>query len=118
MKMPIIVLFANSYAIADEKTGEINSGVSVSYYFNTEFSATDNSDGSRGMRPAKSSCDVSVMKKIQKAPALYDAEFEMKIGSDMKPVLKILDLDLLEEVRIVPLSKIKDDDVPAADVKK
>ena len=46
------------------------------------------------------------MSKIKKAPALYNAEFELKIGADMKPVLRVKDLEFVDEVQIVPLSQI------------
>lgn len=108
MKSQIILLYAGQYQIVDERTGVVNQGTTVNYYFNTNLSAEDNTNGTKGTRPAKSSCEFGVMGKIVKAPALYDAEFEMKIGSDGKPVLKILDLDFIEEVQIVPLGVSKD----------
>jgi len=43
------------------------------------------------------------MGKIKRAPALYDAEFSMSIGSDGKPVLKIIDLDYISDVQITPV---------------
>ena len=112
MNMPIVLLFANTYSMSDERTGEINSGTTISYYFNTDMAPSLNQDGSKGMRPAKCSCDIGVFKKIEKAPAIYDAEFEMKIGGDMKPVLKILDLNFLDEIRCLPLSSLPDYALP------
>ena len=106
MKAQIIVLYAGQYSMTDERTGTINEGTSVSYYFNTDLSAVDNTDGTKGMRPAKSTCEFLLMGKIKKAPALYEAEFDMKIGSDGKPVLKIMDLELKEEIRMLPLSML------------
>lgn len=103
MKTEIILLYAGQYQIVDEKTGEVNQGVTCNYYFNTNLSAEDNANGTKGTRPAKGSLDFLLMGKIVKAPALYMAEFEMSIGSDMKPVLKIKDLEFLDEVQIVPV---------------
>ena len=107
MEMEIILLYASQYQIVDEKTGEINRGVTCNYYFNTDLSAEDNTNGSKGTRPAKGSLDFYLMEKVVKAPALYRATFEMSIGSDMKPVLKIVDLDYVDEVKIVPVSVSK-----------
>ena len=45
------------------------------------------------------------MKKIVSAPALYEAEFEMSVGSDGKPVLKIVDLDYVCDVSMTPVEK-------------
>lgn len=105
MTQQIILLYAGQYQIADERTGEINQGVTCNYYFNTVLAAEDNKNGTKGTRPAKGTLDFSLMSKIIKAPALYDAQFEMSIGSDMKPVLKIVDLDFIDEVQIVPVGK-------------
>ncbi|MEY8357321.1 hypothetical protein AALB39_28815 [Lachnospiraceae bacterium 54-53] len=102
MNMQIILLYAGQYDMTDD-SGKRVQGTSVSYYFNTNLMAEDNINGTKGTRPAKSSCDFLVMGKIKRAPALYDAEFSMSIGSDGKPVLKILDLDYISDVEIVPV---------------
>lgn len=103
MKCQIILLYASRYSIVDEKTGVINAGVTCNYYFNTDLHAEDNKNGSKGTRPAKGTLDASLFSKIVSAPALYDASFEMNVGSDGKPVLKIVDLDYSGEVSIVPV---------------
>lgn len=103
MKCQIILLYAGQYEIVDERTGAINRGVTCNYYFNTELVAEDNVNGTKGTRPAKGTLDFDLMPKIIKAPALYDADFDMSIGSDMKPVLKIKDLDFVSVVQMVPV---------------
>lgn len=105
MQSEIILLYAGQYQIVDEKTGSITQGVTCNYYFNTNLSAEDNVNGTKGTRPAKGNLDFLLMGKIVKAPALYMADFEMSIGSDMKPVLKIKDLEFLHEVQIVPVTQ-------------
>lgn len=102
MEMPIILLYAGQYEMQDEKTGLVNRGVTCNYYFNTDLSAEDNTNGTKGTRPAKCSMDYLLMGKIIKAPAVYNALFKMKIGADMKPVLTIVDLEFVSEVEIVP----------------
>lgn len=104
MKQQIILLYAGQYQMVDERTGAVNEGTTVNYYFNVDLTSEDNTNGTKGTRPAKSTCDFSIMGKIVKAPALYDAEFSMKIGSDMKPVLKIEDLKFIDEIKMVPAS--------------
>ncbi len=101
MDTQIILLYAAQYEIADEKTGEIKRGVTCNYYFNSDLHAQDNTNGSKGTRPAKGSLDYMLMGKIKSAPALYDAKFEMNVGSDGKPVLKIVDLDYVGDVSMV-----------------
>ena len=136
MEMQIILLYAGQYQIVDESSGEIKQGVTCNYYFNTDLRAEDNKNGSKGTRPAKGSIDFELMKKIKSAPALYNAKFEMNIGSDGKPVLKILDLDYVSDIYIgavsdkaagtsgtssepaaepAPESPAQDDSKPAAD---
>lgn len=100
MKQPIILLYASQYRIQDEKTGEIKEGITANYYFNTRLEVVGNANGSVGTRPAKGSIPIDCFRKIVKAPAIYDAEFIMNIGSDGKPVLAISDLDFLSEVEI------------------
>lgn len=105
MELKIILLYAGQYQITDETTGEIKQGVTCNFYFNTDLRAEDNKNGSKGTRPAKGSIDFQLMKKIKSAPALYNAKFEMSIGSDGKPVLKILDLDYVSDIFIGVVSE-------------
>lgn len=98
MKQKIILLYAGAYRIVDERTGRITEGITCNYYFNVNLDIVDNANGTIGTRPAKGSLPIELMPKIVKAPALYDATFEMTIGSDGKPVLKICDLDYLSPV--------------------
>lgn len=101
MEVDIIVLYAGQYDMVDKATGQRSSGTSISYYFNTDLEQLDNTDGTKGMRPAKGSSDFNLMSKIPKAPGLYHARMKMKVGGDGKPVLSIEDLDYITDVRIV-----------------
>lgn len=103
MIMDIILLYASPYTIVDEKTGEVKKGVTCNYYFNVDLEAVDNTNGSVGTRPAKGAMDASCMAKVYKAPALYEAEFEMNVGSDGKPVLKIRDLHFKSRIGMLPV---------------
>lgn len=102
METQIILLYASQYEIVDERTGAINRGVTCNYYFNVDLHAQDNTNGSKGTRPAKGSLDALLFSKIPSAPALYNASFEMNVGSDGKPVLKIKDLEYVADVSIQP----------------
>ena len=107
MNQQIILLYAGQYRIVDERTGEINEGVTCNYYFNTNLTAEDHENGTKGTRPAKGVMDYETMSKIKKAPALYNAEFELKIGADKKPVQRVKDLEFVDEVQIVPLGVLQ-----------
>lgn len=105
MVTQIILLYAGRYEIVDERTGVVNRGVTCNYYFNTNLKAEDNANGTKGTRPAKGSIDYELMTKIVAAPAIYNAKFEMSVGSDGKPVLKIADLDYISDAKIIPVTK-------------
>lgn len=100
----ILVTFANQYDIKDEKTGNITRGCTLNYFFFGEngemFKTMAGLDGAIGYQRAKCSLDYDMRKKIKKAPAIYDAEFEMSIGSDGKPVMKVVDLKFFGDVYI------------------
>lgn len=105
MESQIILLYAARYEIVDERTGVFNRGITCNYYFNTDLKAEDNANGSKGTRPAKGNLDYALWDKIVAAPAIYNAKFEMTVGSDGKPVLKIADIDYLNDAKIVPVGK-------------
>lgn len=105
METQIILLYAGRYEIVDERTGVVNRGVTCNYYFNTNLKAEDNANGTKGTRPAKGSIDYELMNKIVSAPAIYNAKFEMSVGSDGKPMLKIVDLDYISDAKIIPVTK-------------
>lgn len=118
MRQRIILLFANAYQMVDD-AGKRLEGVTCNYYFNTDLSAVDNINGSVGTRPAKGNMPYETFLKVRKAPALYDAEFELSVDKDGKPILKIVDVEFIEEVCIVPRSEAATFDAagaaPAAD---
>lgn len=101
LKVRVLILYAKPYRINDEQTGEIKEGVSCNYYMGDKLETVLNKDGSRGMRPAKCSLDIDKFSKIITAPAFYDAQFEMTVGADGKPVLKITDLEFTSTARLV-----------------
>lgn len=103
MKMRIILLFANAYQMAAED-GRVIEGVTCNYYFNTSLEAVNNANGSVGTRPAKGNMPYETFLKVKKAPAIYDADFEMSVDKDGKPVLKIIDVDYVDEVCFAPRS--------------
>lgn len=101
MQTQIILLYAGQYSMRDTSTGQLVEGTSISYYFNTDLCVEDNANGTKGTRPAKCTAPFLLMGKIPKAPALYNAEMDFKVGSDGKPVLNIVDLEYLSDVKIM-----------------
>lgn len=89
----ILVFYAGAYAVADESTGAVNSGTSVSYYMLTDLKPIKNADGSKGLRASKGSVSADLFPaKFPRVPGVYDAAFTFKVGSNGKPVLAIEDL--------------------------
>lgn len=98
MKQEIIVLFASPYRIVDERTGEVNQGVSVSYLLNSDLKPEVGGNGQMGVKPAKASLDVLELPMLIKAPALYEGTFYMKVGSNNKPELALSKVKYISEV--------------------
>lgn len=98
MTQKIIILFASPYRIVDERTGEVNQGVSVSYILNSDLKPEFNDNGSMGVKPAKASLDVLELSTLVKAPAFYEGTFHMKIGSNNKPELTLSKVEYIGEV--------------------
>ena len=99
----ILVMYAMEYRIEDG--GSINEGCSIQYYFygqNGEALARqDSPKGSIGYQRAKCSVDIGARSKVVQAPAIYDAMFAMRVGSDGRPVLTITDLKYVAPVDFV-----------------
>ena len=81
-EMDILVLSADKTESADIK------GVSVLYTFNTELRPEVNNNNSFGQKTAKVWADVSTFSQFISVPGIYRAKFQMRDGSDGKPVLK------------------------------
>ena len=108
----ILLMFASKYEIQESN----QSGVSVEYYFWGENGETFNNRGSiengaYGVRRAKANLPVSAFVNIVAAPAIYNGTFEIKIGSDGKPVTNLVSLVLDDTVDVsiaaVPLKDTK-----------
>lgn len=97
-KVDILVLFANAYDMKDGETGERISGTSVHYLFwGTGGDALKrvidfNGDKPVGYQRAKVSLPLDSREKIPVAPAIYEGTFTMTVGSDGKPVMKLIDV--------------------------
>ncbi len=103
-KADILVFFAN----AIDTTGEDGSriyGCTIHYVFlNTMISAQSEYDITKavGMQRGKSWVDYNMRDKVRIAPAIYEGTFEMAVGSDGKPTLKLTDIAYKSHVQFVP----------------
>lgn len=95
----IILLSADAIS-SKGKDGSLIEGMSVFYTFNTRFERMYNSPTSFGQKPGKIWMDYDKLHKIVSAPAKYIGSFQMKIGSDGKPVLTLKDIDYICDVAL------------------
>lgn len=93
-KIKVLVLSADKTDMQDSN-GKSVQGTSVRYLFNADMKCVTNGLNSLGQKPAKDWAPLALFDKISHAPALYDAEFETKIGSDGKPVMRLVDLEFI-----------------------
>lgn len=100
-KMKILVMYANEYDV------DGNKGTTINYFFfgdNGELLQTQFApNGSVGYQRAKVSLEWEKRAKIIKAPAIYDAEITWAVGSDGKPVIKVVDLNFVSDVSFIPV---------------
>lgn len=108
-KMKILLMYSGVYDIAAENGHDAVSGISCEYFFYGEqgemVKSKISADGISGMRRGKASLNTDILGKITYVPGIYEGSFEMSIGSNGKPVLKLVDVDFLSKVSITPIEE-------------
>lgn len=105
-KSDILVFFANAIDTVGEDGSKIR-GCTIHYVFlNTMLSAQSEYDITKpvGMQRGKSWVDYNMRDKVRIAPAVYEGTFEMAVGSDGKPSLKLVDIAYKSHVAFLPYS--------------
>lgn len=97
MKQNIIVLAVNPYSM--NNNGSVVEGVSVSYLTTDSLEPVRNGE-SLGSRPAKANLPYAWKDLFPSAPALYEAEMLLQVGSDGKPVMKITHIDYVSNLSL------------------
>ena len=110
MKQRCLVLSASTYQITDEKTGEVNQGLTV-FYLPTDSLAKQVDEVARsrgqmgyGLQPSKVTLPIDKKLKVVHAPALYDLTFQM-VTRQLKTQIQPVDLDYVAEVEIKQAQK-------------
>lgn len=96
--MKIILLYANGYSMADEKTGVINEGISVNYLCTDKLTPNPVSKNTAGYKPARGSLPVTARSSIVSVPGIYEADTDISIDRDGKPVIKLKDVTFISDI--------------------
>lgn len=96
MSEKVLLLSADKWEMPDERTGAINSGVSV-WYINDYRDDTDRAIGSK---PIKIGCTPEVFEVLAKngAPGVYDFDFRTRPGAGGKPAMMLVQASFVQSV--------------------
>lgn len=97
MKQNVIVLSVNPYSM--NNNGNITEGTSIRYLPLDNLSPV-REDNNLGTRPAKDNLPYDWRHKFPSAPALYEADLAMRVGSDGKPAMYIKEIAYLSDVSL------------------
>lgn len=89
-----LVLSGDNWRMADEKTGEIRTGVSVWYV--TDY--REDSEGQYGFKPIKTSLQDPAMADVirSKLPCVADLDFRSKPGKEGKASLVLAKISIVK----------------------
>ncbi len=91
-KSNVIILYSRPFEMEDERTRQINRGVSVQYLM-TDKLLPQHTDQDKGLKVNKGSIDFLKQANLIKVPGIYEASFGMKTNGNGKPELVITDID-------------------------
>lgn len=101
--MKILLMYAGAIDMKGSD-GDAIKGVSAEYYFFGEkgemLESKISADDVSGIRRGKCFMDFEVAKKVSYVPGIYDGTFEMSVGGDGKPVLKLVDINFINKASI------------------
>ena len=92
-KQRILLMYAGEYDMKTED-GRIMKGCTLKYFF---FGNNGDQVGGVGYQNAKSNASYDIRDQVIAAPAVYDAEFDMRVGGDGKPVLLVTALHYVSD---------------------
>jgi hypothetical protein len=93
--MKLLVIFAKKYRFTDEKTGEVKSGLHVSYL---DPEMREDTFQQKGDSMLKVPALETVFDKLTTIPAYYEIDFRQRPDSKGKPVLTMASAEFLEKV--------------------
>jgi hypothetical protein len=104
-KQKYLVLSAQTYKIEDEKTKQVNEGVSIRYIPDDNLDPVKDERNANkgeymyGKKVAKTSLPPGHIEKLQYLPGLYEVTLEMIIVAD-KQQIRVKDMELISTVRL------------------
>lgn len=102
-KAKILVMYASEYDIKGEDGRQV-SGCTLNYYFFGEHGEAlkpmTETTGAVGYQRAKCSIPYEKRSKVSHVPAIYEAELEMSVGSDGRPVMRLIDVNYLADIKV------------------
>lgn len=100
-----LVLSADPWEMADEKTGEIRKGCSL-WYLNSYR------EGDMGQKPTKVSVALELLGQIKgKLPGVFELEYGSRPGAQNKATLTVVGLRMLAPIDLAQLCNVR---APAA----
>lgn len=94
LKSKCILLYSRPYRMVDEKTGQVNEGISMQYLTSDNLNPVSDKD-SKGIKSAKDSLPLAFAEKITEVPALYELSFSMSVNAQGKPQMKVTDVNFI-----------------------
>jgi len=93
-----IVLFANPWAMEDERTGQRREGITLEYIMTDDLKPVINEDGSMGFRHVKESLSIEKMPQVKKVPGVYEMQYTLSVSKG-KPIMKLQNINFVSEVK-------------------
>ena len=94
--MKLILLSAKPWAMADEKTGEMRSGVVIHY----SDGQAANSSQERGIFPMKISAGADLWSQLGALPGVYECDLKMRPGREGKASLTLVGVKFVEPLSL------------------
>lgn len=97
--MKCLVLNAKKYSFVDEATGEVKSGMHVTYI---DPLMREDSNMQKGDLVMKVPALESNFEKLNNIPGFYELDFRQRPDAKGRPVLTLADVKFIEKVNFLP----------------
>lgn len=111
MQTTMTLLSSQPYRIVNDKSGEINEGLTLFFYGSDKFSPKEQERGqfiAKGSKPIKANLSIEMQSKVKAAPGLYEVEIEMASAADLKAQMKVVDINFIGEIEL-KIKKVEPD---------